>query len=254
MKILVLGGRGFLGSHVTKALAQHTVFTGDTRPGGKSHRVVDITSPASVKQAARGVDLIINLVGLTPLKQGPYQDVHVHGVLNILATRKPLIHISALGADSRSDIDYVKTKGQAEDAIKASGVKYAIIRPSILFGEGAELFTQLDTLPVFPRFPTKIQPVFAGDVAQFIASLVSHPRGVHELAGSEIMTMYEFARLYRRVLPVPFFLFRPAFWLVTRLRLFRLSPNQYKSLFLDNTAAPHPAMTTDYCAWLKHNG
>lgn len=251
MKILVLGGRGFLGSYVTKALAHHTVITGDMRSGGKKHRQVDITNPNDVRKAVTGVDLVINLVGLSPLKQGPFQQVHVNGVLNILATKKPLIQISALGADSKSEIEYLKTKGVAEELVQNSGIAHAIIRPSVLFGTGAELFSQLDRIPIFPRLPTKVQPVYAGDVAKVIASLVQKPNGIHELAGPTEMTMYEFAAQYRKILPVPFVIFKPFFWIACTLQVARLSKNQYKSLFLNNTAAQHPAMITTYSDWIK---
>lgn len=251
MKVLVLGGRGFLGSYVATALSEHEIITADTRPGGKYHRVVDITNQKIVQQATKDIDVIVNLVGLTPLKQGPFQEVHVEGVRNVLATRKPLIHISALGADPHSDIEYVRTKGRAEELITESKVPHAILRPSMLFGAGAELFRQLDTLPVFPRFPTRVQPVFAGDVAQFISTLIKQPRGAHELAGPEVMTLYEFARQYRAVLPVPFTIFKPAFWIATRLKIARLSPDQYKSIALENTAAAHPAMVIRYSTWVK---
>ena len=252
MKILVFGGRGFLGGYVKKAFSEHTVITADTRTGGKNHRQVDIANPHEVKKATKGVELVINLVGLSPLRQGPFHKVHVNGVLNILATRKPLIQISALGADPYSNIEYLKTKGMAEELIISSGVPYAIIRPSVMFGKGVELFLQLDRFPVFPRLPTKVQPVFAGDVAQFIASLVQKPQGVHELAGPNVMTMYQFAKQYRSVLPIPFTLFKPFFWLACKLRIARLSKNQFNSLLLNNTAPPHPAMTTTYIDWVKH--
>lgn len=71
MKVLILGGNGFLGPHVARALAlHHQLRITDIRPASDEierefsrHEFldVDITRPDEVRRAAKGVDAIVNL-------------------------------------------------------------------------------------------------------------------------------------------------------------------------------------------------
>jgi uncharacterized protein YbjT (DUF2867 family) len=97
-----------------------------------------------------------------------------------------------------------------------------ILRPSVLFGGGDALFRSLAVIirisPVFPLFgdgSTRLQPVFAGDVAEAVVKAVgsSSTRGkVYELGGPQVYRYRDLVELVlvhlnrRRVLfPVPFF-------------------------------------------------
>lgn len=63
-KILILGGRGFVGKAICKLLKNHSVFTFDTKPGSKNHFQGDITSFDDLKRAIRRMDYVVNLVAL----------------------------------------------------------------------------------------------------------------------------------------------------------------------------------------------
>jgi len=94
MNVLILGGNGYLGPHVVKALAgEHRLRVTDIKPPppeikeefGDQHEFfdVDATSSSQVMQAAQGTDAIVNL---SVVRQHPRVafDVNVLGCLNTM--------------------------------------------------------------------------------------------------------------------------------------------------------------------------
>jgi NADH dehydrogenase len=139
--------------------------------------------------------------------------------------------VSAIGADTNSSADYGKTKGEAELAIREIVPTTTILRPSIVFGPEDDFFNRFAAMSshpistVAPFLPaigggeTKVQPVYAGDVADAIAAAVSKSDAAgntYELGGANV---YTFKELYafigetidrkRFALPLPFFVAKP---------------------------------------------
>lgn len=145
MRVLVLGGTGFLGRHVAAALSAraHRVAIGSRRPGA-DHRVCRFerrTQPGSWEDVLADVDAVVNCVGILRERRGEtYARVHhlAPAALAADCARRALrlVHVSALGlhADARSG--FIRSKLAGEEAIAASGADYTIARPSLLDGEG----------------------------------------------------------------------------------------------------------------------
>jgi len=257
-KVVVFGGRGFLGRAVCAAVKEYfDVSTFDRSKGGQY--TGSITDSRAVAAAIKGKDLVINLVGLSPLRKPPlpYQRIHVDGVKNILDACKQhharLIHISALGADPKGATEYLRTKGRAELLIARAGLSAVIIRPSIIIDRESELLQMLwksAPLLLFPRFTAKVQPIARQDLAQLIALAA---RGkVHKkmlsAAGPEELTLYEIARnIHARrgcwTIPLPLLLFRTLFKLLACLGLFGLGQDQVVQLTLENVTDRNDAAT-----------
>jgi nucleoside-diphosphate-sugar epimerase len=88
MKVLILGGTGYLGPHVVKALeANHELRVTDIKPPAeKSHhefQYVDVSSFEQVRKAARGMDAIINLSVLRNDRKLAF-DVNTRGCYNMM--------------------------------------------------------------------------------------------------------------------------------------------------------------------------
>lgn len=49
-----------------------------------------------------------------------------------------IVYLSSVGADASARSEYLKWRGKAEDAVKSSGLPYAIARPSIITGDRDE--------------------------------------------------------------------------------------------------------------------
>ncbi len=251
MKTLVIGGRGFLGKNVCKYLDNPTTFD---RNKGRNHVKGSINDLNLLKKVLPEYDVIINLVGLTPLKNPKgtsYKEVHIEGVRNLLFSmtdKQKLIYVSALGADIDSDKEYLRTKGKAEELIRKSGKDYCIIRPSFIFGKGNEFFKQLDFykhLWFFPNIKIKLQPIYVKDVAKIIGKVVKNKirKKEFEVGGDTTYTIFNLARLYKKrsLIPIPWFLFKFSYWLVSRMKIFGITPEQYKMLLHDNTCSDNKA-------------
>ncbi|MFB6246002.1 MAG: NAD(P)H-binding protein [Candidatus Pacearchaeota archaeon] len=273
MKILILGGRGFLGSEIGNHLEKHEVYTFDRHKGGKMHFKGDMNSFEDLKKASRGMDTVINLVGLTPLfepKNTTYYDVHVNGVENMLNACKKnnvskIIHISALGADKNSDIEYLRTKGIGEEKVKNSKIDPVIFKPSVIYDENNELIEMLyksAPLMLFPKIKTRMQLIHRSNVAELVSKAFAGEigEGSLEIAGPKKLPLHKIAeKIYRKrgfpCVKFPYFFFHPVLKAVSSLRLFGIGKGQAKSINLDNTTNKNDAKRyiklTDFESWIK---
>ena len=262
MKILIIGGRGFLGSHLKKYLEGQITTLSRSKSSSKNHLSVDIFDLDKIKKIIPKYDVIINCFGLTPIKQPKkitYSQAHVVAVRNILFSLKPnqrFIHISALGANSDSKNEYLRTKGKAEEIIKSSKSNYLIIRPSMIFEKDCELFLSTKKTPFFPNISAKIAPVHPKDICLAILKNQNQNK-VLELAGPQIMSIFKFIKDYKKAnneflfkIYKPFFI--PIFYVMCKLRLFGLSNNQWSLLKIDNISSnPWPHNYIKYDEWLS---
>ena len=88
MKVLILGGTGYLGPHVVKALeGEHELRVTDIRPPAEKSRHefirVDVSSLDQVRKAAEGMDAILNLSVLRPDRKLAF-DVNTRGCYNMM--------------------------------------------------------------------------------------------------------------------------------------------------------------------------
>lgn len=220
--VTVLGGSGFLGRHLAQELlacgarlriaSRNPQKAFSIKPLGNLGQVqfarVDVTKPESLAAVLAGSDAVVNLVGAF---NGDLDTLQGKGVGRIaaaaaLAGATAFVHVSAIGANPGSDIDYARTKAEGEDAVRAAFPNATIVRPSLLFGPDdkfvmmfGDLIARMPVMPVFAP-EAKLQPVFVDDVAEAIANALGDPFAhggkIYELAGPEVITMLE---LYRRI-------------------------------------------------------
>ena len=212
--VTVFGGGGFIGRYVCEQLFKHDVrvrvasrnprsayFLQPLAPVGQWGSVhADVKDAKSVREAVRGSSAVINLVGVM---NGPLFGTHVSGAKNVAEAARDvgadaLVHISAIGADPKSDSVYGRTKGEGEIAVQAAYPKATIIRPSLVFGPEDSLTNRLAALARLPVLPVvaakrRFQPVYVKDVAKAIALAALDPRThggkIYEIAGPQVMTM-----------------------------------------------------------------
>jgi NADH dehydrogenase len=113
-----------------------------------------------------------------------------------------IIHISVTNASSRSPLPYFRGKGQVEEALAKSGVPYAILRPTLIFGPGDILINNIAWL--LRRFPVfalpgsgdyRLQPIFVEDVAALAVRAVENSENaVLDVVGPETFTFAELVR------------------------------------------------------------
>ncbi len=105
---------------------------------------IDYDNPASLQAAFNGAAAVVHLAGTLIEKPGStYEMANVHTTQAVVAAAGAsgvgkIVLVSAIGADSTSANRYFRTKGQAEDAVRASGLTWTILRAPLLLGPGTE--------------------------------------------------------------------------------------------------------------------
>lgn len=265
--ILITGSTGFVGGHLTRRLMREglplrlLVRRSGVCPAEAQEAVGDIADPASLAAAVRGVDTVIHLVGIIREQPGAtFQSVHVDGTRNVLSAAvrahvTRFIYVSALGTGPNARSEYHKTKWQAEELVRASGLRHLILRPSIIYGPGdgfvSMLLGMLRLLPVVPvpgSGQTPMQPIWVGDVAEAIARALADPslwNSTWEIGGPEqltynelLQTVAEVAKVRKPIVHIPIMFVRPATALMQHLPGFPLTSDQLAMLHEPNTCDP----------------
>ena len=100
----------------------------------------DVHDPATLARLVRGAAAVVNLVGiLNESRRGDFERVHVELPRKLIAACRDgavprLLHMSALNADPQGPSRYLRSKGEAEALVAASGLQWTIFQPSIIVG------------------------------------------------------------------------------------------------------------------------
>lgn len=220
--VTIFGGSGFLGRQIARIMAaegwrvrvavRRPNEAGFVRAMGAVGQVEPVTcnvrNDLSVTAAMTDADAVINCVGIL-VREGKnsFDMIHDEAAMRVarisaeLAIPK-LVHISAAGADEDSPSNYAATKGRGEISVLMHRPDAAVLRPSVMFGQGDGLYnkiagmTRLKLFLFVPGASSRVQPVFVNDVAWVAAMCAAGqaPGGIYELGGPDVMTMREVAR------------------------------------------------------------
>ena len=198
MKVLVLGGTGYVGSEVVASLlsAGHEVralvHSEDSRVPEGAHPVPgDVADGGSVTAAAEGCEAIVNLVAILDGTDQQFQDINAGGPANAVAAARAnrisrMVHMSALGVTEQHAplTRYWGSKYAGKLAVTDSGLDWTVIEPSFVFGRNGgalKAFESLIRLPVAPVIGDgryRHQPVWIGDVATAFVRVLERPQTV----------------------------------------------------------------------------
>jgi NADH dehydrogenase len=117
---------------------------------------------------------------------------------------------TSIANPTASSLSYYRGKAELEAAVRSSGLAYAIVRPTLLFGEGDVLINNiawlLRHLPVF-GIPGdglyRLQPMHVRDHAALLVHAGNESSDqIVDSAGPEIFTFVELVHLLRRAMRV----------------------------------------------------
>lgn len=215
--VVLMGGSGFLGSHVAQALldrgARLRIASRDPdqawglKPLANLGQIqfarCDVTDRASVDRTVQSAYAVVNCVGgfagnlMRLMGEAPgwmAEAAKANGA-------QAFVHVSAIVPEAHEGNRYAEAKRAGEERVRAAFPDATILRPSLLFGPDggltslfAPLIARLPMLPVFGA-GAKVQPVYVGDVAEAVARAVASPSKfggkTFELAGPEVLTILE---------------------------------------------------------------
>lgn len=218
-RILVIGGTGFLGSHLARCLTAkgHRLRLPTRHRERAKHLLLlptvevieaDVHDVSQLNSLFAGQDAVINLVGILQGGRGqPYGSgfarAHVELPRKIaeaarLAGVRRLLHVSALQAAPDAPSGYLRSKAAGEAALREANLDLTVFRPSVIFGNGdafLNVFAKL--LAVAPMLPlacpdARFQPVWVGDVCTCISASLAHHASIgatYELCGPRQYTL-----------------------------------------------------------------
>ncbi|ARQ02795.1 NADH dehydrogenase [Pseudorhodoplanes sinuspersici] len=266
----VFGGTGFLGRRVVRHLArQHKVrvISRHSEQGRDTSREeariepvqADVNDGASVRSAVTGAIGVVNAVSLYVEHGGQtFRSVHGDAAARVARISREcgvsrLVHVSGVGADSRSRSPYIRSRGEGEKAVRAAFPAATIVRPCVMFGPDDAFLTPLvgllrksPVLPLFGRGRTLLQPSHVDDVAEAIARILDTPKpaAIYEFGGPDILSYEDLLRtiathigVKRVFLPMPFAAWHALAFFSEMLPQPLITRNQVELMKIDNIAS-----------------
>ncbi|MFM7247364.1 MAG: SDR family oxidoreductase, partial [Actinomycetota bacterium] len=185
--VLVTGATGFIGGRLTRRLVDAGVpvramarsASAAVAPGAELV-VGDLTDRASLEAACAGVSAVISCAAITGDKKAPpggYDVVNADGIgaLAEAATAAGagrLIHFGGIDTAGAKPGPYPAGRRRGEERIKAAGVPWTILQPSVQFGPGSPFIRAMAGLVKAPVAPvagdgrTRIQMIHVDDVCR----------------------------------------------------------------------------------------
>jgi NADH dehydrogenase len=211
---VVTGAFSFTGRYIAARLLEsgHEVRTLTRRPQSESpfgDRVqafpLDFADPGPL----RGADTLYNTywirfpAGATSFEDAVARSEALFGAARAAGVRR-IVQLSVTHASPRSQYAYFRGKAAVEAVLSASGISHAIVRPTLVFGEGEVLVNNIAWLlrrfPVFvlPRSACRLRPIAAEDLAAMCVEAAHGDENVtFDAAGPDEVTFEDVVRTVR---------------------------------------------------------
>lgn len=182
--VLVTGSTGFIGSRLVRRLVSAGVpvralarsASAVTVPGAELV-VGDLTDRDSLESACAGASAVISCAAITGDKKGPYDHVNDAGITALaqVATAAGvgrMIHFGGIDTAGLKPGPYLTGRRRGEEGIKAAGVPWTILQPSVQFGPRSPFIAAMAGLVRGPLVPvagngrTRIQLIHVDDVCR----------------------------------------------------------------------------------------
>lgn len=214
---VVTGAFGYIGRAITQYLLEQgeqvrTITTHPDKPNPFGASVeafpYNFDHPDELQASLRGATTLYNTYWIRFEYGGATFQQAVQNTITLFecarrAGVERIVHVGVTRATLDSALPYYRGKAQQEQGLIDSGVSYAIVRPTLVFGEGDILVNNMAWLlrrfPVFPIFGSgayRLQPVYVGDLATLAVACSRENRSMAVNAvGVEAFTFEAFIRL-----------------------------------------------------------
>ena len=250
--VLVTGAAGLVGIHTCRELTKNgwqvRALIRDPARAAMAlgqlpveFRVGDVRDATTLRNSLSGCGAVVHLAAIAIEKKGEsYRDSNTAATERLISAARAegvdrVIFMSQNGADSRSPYPFLRSKGVAQDSVKTSGLRWTILRPSVIFGPEDQFVNVLGRLirltpKIFP-LPNggraRFQPIAADDVARVVRLSLEKKETlskVYDLGGAVPLTLREMTEriltamgTQRTLVAVPVRMLRPLVALAQRL-------------------------------------
>jgi nucleoside-diphosphate-sugar epimerase len=216
MKIVIAGGKGFVGRNLVRVMLKEgfkaeeiTILDFDkyNTKFFKDYPVnivsADLSQDGEWVEELKGADYLINLAA--QISSPSYDNFFKNNVLatkNLIkasqnADLEGIIHFSSAAVLSVRKDNYAETKAEGEKIVVDSGIKYCVIRPSLMYGPTDEknigyLINFAKKFPFFPipgngKWPR--QPIYIDDMCYLVISLLNDfpMNEIYSINGKEVI-------------------------------------------------------------------
>jgi uncharacterized protein YbjT (DUF2867 family) len=221
MTVLVTGASGSIGPAVVaafrrsfpevRAYVRRAEAAEALRELGAKVAVGEADDPDTLAVAMYGVFTVCHLIGASDAPdEDAYRFTNVRSVevaLDVAARVgvRRFLFLSVPGAHPGADRPYLRSKGEAEELVTASGLEHAIVRATHVYGPGPGVWfsTALELALASPpavlgRAETAIAPVYVNDIASVLAAADDRSEpvaGTWALEGPDVTTARGFVEL-----------------------------------------------------------
>jgi NADH dehydrogenase len=214
---VVTGAFGYTGKYIARRLLAQgrqvrTLTAHPERPdpfGGQvSAAPLNFDRPAELARGLQGATTLYNTYWIRFAYGGLTFEQAVENSRRLIhaaqeAGVRRIVHVSITHASSESPLPYFRGKGLVEEAIRQSGLSYAMVRPTVIFGTEDILINNIAWL--LRRFPVfavpgsgeyRLQPVFVEDMAAIAVEAGQQAENlVLDAVGPDVYTFDELVRL-----------------------------------------------------------
>jgi len=209
--IAITGATGFLGSNLIPKLKDKKVkcLVRKYIDNNKIDPVVgDINDIVSVNKLLEKTKVLIHLAAAIDSKNKEYYyKINVQGTKNLIDSCKKnkvkrIIFVSSMASTKDYLDDYGKSKKEAEDLIRKSGLDYTILRPSFIYGKNSNSMKKMINfinsfkfIPIVGNGEYTLNPVHVDDVVKSIISCINSKKSIkktYDILGKSEISFNEF--------------------------------------------------------------
>ncbi|NTW51057.1 MAG: SDR family oxidoreductase [Chlorobiaceae bacterium] len=216
-KVLVAGSTGYIGSYVVQELKSREywvralVRTPDKikKPGEHLEPAIenladeffmgDAIKVDTIAEVCNGIDVVFSSLGMTrPDFVHSSFDIDYKANLNLLrlamkAKVKKFVYISVFNAHKMMDIENIQAHEKFVDELRASGIDYAIVRPTGYFSDMAQFLNMARTgvMVSLGEGEVKSNPIHGADLAKVCVDAIEGQDKNIDVGGPETFTFKE---------------------------------------------------------------
>lgn len=231
-RAVVTGAFSYIGSAVAAELGRRgwslSSLTNRRRPDGAEHVTTAPLrfEPEHLVRELEGADALVSTYWVRLPHGGKSFETAVRDLELLIdcarrAGVRRFVHVSVSNASPDSELGYYHGKARVDDAVRASGLPYAIVRPTLVVGPRDVLSSNIAWfLRRFPVFPVpdgggyRLQPITLDDTGRIIADATEASEDLDvDAAGPEVYTFRQYVELLARACGARSLIFGAPAWL-----------------------------------------